>query len=192
MPARERIQSSRLRPRDETEDPPDDSGVTRSHDESETDRLIDDLEEGLKIDKNALDDALEQQADLFYRVAKALALTISQHDALKQQIGEREAVLDSAIRSEAARSETKLTEKAIESKLKTHAEIQRLTGQLLSLKQSIGKLEALRDSFMSRSHALGHLVKLYTAGYFGDVNNSNAERQVARPRNEPMHLRERG
>jgi hypothetical protein len=85
MPARERIQSSRLRPRDETEDPPDDSGVIRSHDESETDRLIDDLEEGLKIDKNALDN-----------------------------------------------------------------------------------------------------------GYFGDVNNSNAERQVARPRNEPMHLRERG
>ena len=143
---------------------------------------IADLERGLSIDANAIDEALLNQPDLFYRVAKQLALLISQRDAIKQEKEEIEAEVDAKIRSEAAanaddKDKKKLTEKEVESRKALSEEVRAIEREYLDLGERVNKIVALKEAYIQRSHALKSLVELHISGYFG-TNVASSESRM--------------
>lgn len=142
------------------------------------DSLIEDLREGLQIDKHALDDELIRQPDMLYRVSEHLTLRISQRDAAKQDLSEIEARVDADLRRDASISETRITEKEIESQKKVNREVLRAVDKLRLLNLSVGRLSALKEAFGSRGHALRDLTSLYVANYFSDSSHRQSENNM--------------
>jgi hypothetical protein len=139
---------------------------------------IEELEQGLLIDEDALDEALFQQPDLFYRVSKQLALSVSYRDQTKQEKEDTEARVDAQLRHDAEIDDEKITEKEIESQKRLNKDVQKAARELLRLNKEVGSLTALKESFQQRSFVLNKLVDLYTAGYFGDANHSRTVSKV--------------
>ncbi len=68
---------------------------------------IKNLESKLVIDEHALDVALRDHPDTFYRVAMELALAISNRDEAKQDLEEMESEVDMELRKDAAAQRSK-------------------------------------------------------------------------------------
>jgi hypothetical protein len=139
------------------------------------------LEQRLSIDEHALDDALTQQPDSFYRVAKNLALLISRRDAAKQLLAEEEARADREFRDVAAKNNDKTTEAELKNMIRLDADVRKAQKSFLDLSQSVGELSALKEAFQQRSYVLKDLVNLYISNYYSNQDgsdNSRASRQI--------------
>ena len=133
-----------------------------------TTELIAGLERALRIDRHALDEALQQQPDLYYRGAQALALAKSRMDAAKEAAADLESDVEIGIREEVVAREEKLTEGAIKAMLRSDPQVREAAQKYLALKREVGQLSALVDSYEQRSYMLRELVGLYIAGYNSD------------------------
>jgi hypothetical protein len=140
------------------------------------DSQLAELEQGLLIDENALDEAIERQPDYFHRVSKRLALLISRRDAAKQFLEDEEARIDTNLRHLAKKNDDKLTESEIKAQIRLQPEIKLARKEHHRLSESVGIYTALEKSFQQRSYALGHLVDLYISGYFGNLTHSGNSR----------------
>lgn len=142
------------------------------------------LEKGLRIEPDALDEAIIEQPMSFYAVAKELAMTISKRDGAKQDLQETEARVDLAIRKKAKASEEKITETGIKNEVMQSKDVQRAETELFELNTRVGQLSALKEAFTQRSIALRNLAELHTTDYHGShtgeagsrVKNSQANR----------------
>lgn len=132
----------------------------------------------LRIDKYALDDALEEQPDLFNRVGKNLTLAISRRDAAKQELADIEAEVDADLRKDASNVGERITEKEIESLKVLDKEVRKAKKALSDLNLAVNKWASLKEAFSQRSYAIKELVALYVGGYFGDVVQEAAERSM--------------
>lgn len=144
----------------------------RLREREEATTQISELEEGLRINKNGLDDALLQQPDFFYRVSKALTLATSRRDAIKQEVQELEAEMDERVRARAEADRVKLTETEAKMQIRLEPKMKQANLELLRANREVGQLAALKESFSQRSYALKELVSLYVAEYFGDNTGS--------------------
>lgn len=135
---------------------------------------ISELETGLRIHKDGLDDALLEQPDFFYRVSKALALATSRRDAIKQEGQELEAEMDERVRARAEADKAKMTETEVKLQVRLEPKMKTATLELLRANREVGELQALKEAFSQRSYALKELVSLYVAQYFGDNTGSAA------------------
>lgn len=136
--------------------------------------LLDRLEQGLKIDEHALDEALTEQPQLFYNVAKELALAISKRDAAKQNVKLVEAEADAAFRSGAAQSGDKITETAVANAVRADKGVIAAGADLIKYDERVALLSALRDAFTQRSYALKDLVSLHLAAYYSQSSDVRA------------------
>lgn len=137
------------------------------------------LEGGLPIDEHALDEALQQQPELFYQVSKMLALQVSRRDAAKQQVAEVEAAIDTELRNDAKKAEEKISEKQLEALKIQDPEVKVAYREYLELCQTVGLLTALEKAYQQRSYVLKDLVTLYVANYFGDGSNRSSRNNAA-------------
>jgi hypothetical protein len=128
--------------------------------------LLAEYQEGLKIDKHALDDMWEVQPDLFYRIAERCVLLRSQRDAAKQDLAMIEAEADGRVRRKAAKDGTKLTEAGVKNKLRLDPDVEAAQEEYLRLVTLVGKFEAMKESYDQRAKALRELVALHLASYF--------------------------
>lgn len=135
------------------------------------------LEDKLKIDQHALDIALREHPDLFYKVASELALAISNRDEAKQDVDDIEAIVDMELRRAAAVSEDKVTEKAIESNKRTDKRVVSANDKFLEARFGAAKWAALKEAYESRSYALSKLVDLFLANYY----SSNEDKKISGP-----------
>lgn len=147
--------------------------------EDRTPKLYQELEASLQIDEHALNEAIEEQPNLFYRISRELALLESQRDAAKQALMDEEAKVDTRLRflarkSETARKQDKLTEGEIKAQTRLNPDVGRALQVYLALSQQVGLYEALKESYKQRSYALGHLVELYIAGYYGQAKQNRS------------------
>jgi hypothetical protein len=131
-----------------------------------------DLEPGLLIDEHALDQACARHPDLFYRVAKRLADEVSMRDALKEQLANVEALVDTEIREEAAAENEKPTVKEIESRTRLDLRVEKVRKHLLETGAAVGQWMALKDAFTQRSYMLKALGELYVSNYYSDTSTS--------------------
>jgi hypothetical protein len=150
-------------------------------------------EKGLFIDKNALDEALEQQPDIFYRVSKTYAQLISLRDQAKQELQEVEADTDLDIRKVAARDEEKITEGEIKARVRIDKEVKKANERYMSLTNQAAQYGALKEAFMQRSYVLKDLTQLYSANYYGanveSAKGDMRDHKAARVRREQTKMR---
>lgn len=158
--------------------------------ELEDDFHIRELEDALRIDEHALEEALRDQPSMFYRVSKAFALEMSRRDAAKQALADAEARADLDIRDEAreeearvvgkgkeaATSKIKLTEGEVRARVQLSAEVVIARDALAARFDAVAKLTALKEAFQQRSYALKDLASLYVANYYTASENGAADR----------------
>lgn len=143
------------------------------------------LEDALAIDEHALEEALRDQPETFYRVSKALALVISRRDAAKQALADAEAGADLDVRDESREEESrvardtvrgkdkptpvskiKLTEGEVKARVQLDPAVVEARGAFARLSEEVGKLTALKEAFQQRSYALKDLCGLFIANYY--------------------------
>lgn len=135
------------------------------------------LESKLQINEHALDTALREHPDLFYKVASELALAISNRDEAKQDLSVIEAEVDAQVRKEAARMNEKTTETEIKSLVKLDKKTIAANDKFHEESYNAAKWAALKEAYESRSYALSKLVDLYIANYY----SSNTDKTTGGP-----------
>lgn len=136
------------------------------------------LEEALRIDEHALEEALRDQPSLFYRVSSAYAMEISRRDAAKQALQDVEAEADLGVRREAQAEERKITEGEVRAMVQIDGGVVRARARFNQLVETVGRLGALKEAFQQRSYALKDLAGLYVANYYTASENSAASGAV--------------
>ena len=120
----------------------------------------DECRQFLRIDRNDLDNCLQQQPEAYHHAAEAYILAVAQRDETKLILEELTAELETGVRKTASATGEKLTESAIQARLTGLPKIQTLTRKLLDAKLEADRWAALKESFQQRSHALRDLVAL--------------------------------
>lgn len=148
----------------------------RSNDKQQQRDITDELQRGLIIDENKLEEACRDQPDKFWHVAKALALAVSRRDAAQDALKDEEADTDIEYRATAAKAGEKTTEAEIKNAVRQSKSVRALREQLAEFDRQVNLLEALKESWSQRSYALKELVQLHISSYYGDVDQQNSER----------------
>lgn len=131
-----------------------------------TQKLVDDLKPYLEIDRNGLDEAIERQAALYFRVAEQGALAQSKRDEAKINMDAAFAEACSKARVKAAKNGDKVTEAMIKESAETSTLYKEASQTYLSHKNDAEVLGALEKSFDQRGRMLRELAQLYISGYF--------------------------
>lgn len=151
------------------------------------------LEAGLSINKDNLDEEARQHTNLFYHVAKQLVLEISKRDQLYQRCKEVEAETDVNLRDEAAQREERITDKTVEALVRTADAVVHARTQLAEANLLVGQLQALKEAYMSRQYMLRDLTSLYLGNYFGgDMDRRSQNAYTAQQAQREERARRRG
>jgi hypothetical protein len=137
------------------------------------------LQRHIPFDKNKLDDAIQEQSQLFLEVANGLANATSEKDGLKHELEDLEAELSQKLRKEYARKNEKFTENGLREEVSLKPNCLRLRKELTRAKSEADHWFALKEAFLQRSYMLKEQAALFIAGYFmqDSVKTSN-ERKV--------------
>jgi hypothetical protein len=161
------------------------SSTPKEQEQDETDYYdvadtpVGELEQGLSIDEHALEVAWQRQPELFYQVAKKLALAISMRDLAKRHVAEIEAEVEIDIRDDASEEEKdgdrskKITDKEVIALVAKNKKVQGAYDRLAERTLEVGTLTALRDAFSQRSSALKDLVKLHLMAYYDHMDSGS-------------------
>ncbi len=136
--------------------------------------FVERLEKALKFDKNRLDDALEEQAGIFHEIADELAIQISRRDQAKKHVTDLESETIVEIKSDAREEDKKITDKEVEALTQLEEGVIQASKTLAELNLIVGRLSALKESYVQRSYALKDLVALQINQY-GVESASNVE-----------------
>lgn len=138
--------------------------------------LIDDLQPGLQIDENALNEECQRQSELFQVVGDALTFALSRRDEAKIILAEVEAAVDLEIRKKGRAS--KLTNPEISAMVCIDDRVRDAKRQHLRFVHEAARLSTLKESFEQRSYQLSQMTKLYLSSYFGDVSGTSSTSQI--------------
>ena len=149
----------------------------------------------LRIDRHNLDEEVERQPALYYKVAAEEARMRSRFDASKSALEMIMADLDGEIRSKALKKAEKITEATVRAKVSQDKRCVQASEEQLKQKRRLDLLTALKDSFRQRSYMLRDLVELYTSGYYTDAairgHSDRAKEKHAEKNQERMTQRRR-
>ncbi len=123
---------------------------------------IDEFKKYLRIDKQALDDEVMQQPELFFQVSEAYAQAVAERDALKEEL----AVVDARLFANQRMSNAKATDTSIKASVSTATNHEKAFAEWLEAKEHADKLAALKDAFFQRSEMLKTLGRLHASNYF--------------------------
>lgn len=129
---------------------------------------IDEFREYLRIDKHALDQELEEQSMLLFKISEAFVQAAAERDMLKEKLATIDAELDSEIREEYG--DTKYTETMIKTEVQTDKGHETAMLKYLKAKQQADLLFALKEAFQTRSYMIRDLCSLYNANYFEEAS----------------------
>ena len=130
---------------------------------------IDSLRLELKIDKHKLDDCIENQAEVFHKIAEQTALSIAEKDASKYDLDNLTSATYLDVRHEALDKGRKVTEVLLQNELEQVKEIQEAKESYLEAKALADEWLALKESFAQRGYMLRDLATLWVSGYFAEA-----------------------
>lgn len=139
----------------------------------ELDDFVAEHEQYLIIDKHDLERSCREQPNVFYSVARELALAVSRRDAAKQNIQIVEGKVDGNVRRIAQRKGEKITEREVDAKKRNDSEYVEAMTLYMRLNHAVNILSALKEAFQQRSYVLKEMVTLYVQEYYGDPINSS-------------------
>lgn len=128
----------------------------------------------LAIDKSALDDALQQQADLYFQVSQEYALALSLRDEAKETLARVDAGLSFSFRQR----EEKATESKVKDQVAKDVQHAMSYSDYLAKKTRADVLFSLQESFSQRGYAIRYLCNLYQATYFTTTVKQKGERDL--------------
>lgn len=134
---------------------------------------IGELREYLRIDKTRLDEELEEQPMLLFKISEAYIQAAAARDAAKEHLATVDAKLDKKGREELDRREEKVTEAMVKNYVQTAKDHEKATQGYFDAKNNADLLSALKDAFHQRGSMLRDLATLYNANYY--------EQGVAKP-----------
>lgn len=120
------------------------------------------LSKRVAIDKNRLDEALEQQPVLLQEVGDAYALSLSERDACKDDLVRVAASIAAELRA----GDEKISESKIQSLLPLDKRHQIALSDYGRAKFLADKWAGLQEVYRQRGHALKSLVDLHISGYY--------------------------
>lgn len=132
----------------------------------------------LKIDKDGLDEAMAEQADLLFRASDEYATTVSLRDAAKEKLDTVDAQLGLDQRS--AKTDERVTEAAIKERIQTHPKHEIAFTNYTKLKERAERLFGLKNAVQERGRMLRDLSSLYASGYFTVTSSKGAEARLGR------------
>lgn len=137
--------------------------------EASPDDLYDQLKAGLRIDRDALDDALMEQAVCYERVGDEYAGALLRRDTQSALVKQVRAEVDLEIRSIPLPPDPKAkppTETQVLSMVTKHQRVVEAEETARLYEFELERWSNLKRSFEQRSYAIGHLAGLFAAGYF--------------------------
>lgn len=126
----------------------------------------DELREKLVLDKHALDDAIEDQPELFHIVALQVARAISVKDGLKRTLDITKADVADRLRSEKIAASQKVVETKIAQDVLIDQLYKDAADVLSDARVEVERWSALKESYNQRSYMIRELGSLYIAGYW--------------------------
>lgn len=140
---------------------------------------IDKFKKRLSIDKNALDDALIQQPDLYSEIGEKTVAAKSYVDSLDTRLKELRAELDANIRQDAHENEEKITEAVVANRILLTPTYKKLQRRFASWRQVADTWTVLKEACQQRSYVIKDLVALYNAEYY-TVTSISSDRDSVR------------
>lgn len=122
--------------------------------------------EHVRIDRNALDSAVEQQAHLFMSVCEEHVRYASIRDEAKDRLARHDARCAREFRRKAEAAKERVTEAMVNDAVMLDEEHIRLSTELNSISAQTERWWALRIAYDQRVKMLRELVGLYASGYF--------------------------
>ncbi len=119
----------------------------------------------LLIDRNSLDDELENNPSLVQDVCDEAAEAIAFRDAQKEKLNTTDAELDAEVREELAKT-GKVTEDKVKAAIQVHPRHAQAFHDANMAKLAAAKADSLVESVKTRSKSLEQLSFLFAAGYF--------------------------
>lgn len=112
----------------------------------------------LRIDRDDLDTSLMEQPEMFHHVANAFVEASARRDEAKLELEELLAELDQSVRAKALQDDEKLTETALQNRLREMPRVQEAQRRCLATRKEADRWVALKESFQQRSFMLRELV----------------------------------
>lgn len=124
------------------------------------------LSDAIKIDRNALDDALIEQSALYFSISEQAAEAISKRDAAKVELDQLCSQTSIFIRQNPSQFSFKQTESSIADAVLTNPKVMQANALYLTTKHDADQWQNAQAAFEMRGKALHDLVTLFVAGYF--------------------------
>lgn len=122
------------------------------------------LRDRIRFDRDALDDAIEEQAGLFLQASDEQATAVSRRDQAKSIMEEEFAA--ACDRARRGRSEERKTEAAVKEAAQLDRQYKKADNEYRELKLAADLATALREAFDMRGKMLREMAQLYIAGYY--------------------------
>lgn len=140
----------------------------------------------IQLDRDALDIAAEEQAQVFQEVGERHVKTVSLRDEARDALARMDSALARDHRARLEREQKKATEGIVNDYVLLDSRHQEMTEELGRLKRAADLWGTLREAFEHRRRMISELVGLYASNYYAGAG-------TARPRNAVRDaLAERG
>lgn len=143
------------------------------------------LRKELTIDRDDLDNALINQSNLFYRVAKWSVRAQTSLEEAKADLDRIEQEISLQVRKQATAATgdekaPKITDKHVATVVASTPKYQKQENELLKAKARVASWSILKDSYMYRASMLKSLVQLFVSEYY----MTSADRSVSRTKTD--------
>lgn len=135
----------------------------------------------IRLDRNALDIAAEEQSMLFFEIANRHVIAISRRDAVKDDLAQIDAELARDFRAQCERDKVRATEALVSDHILLHNRHITAAATLRLHRIEADQWGALREAFDQRMRMIKELVGLYASGYYsegGAIGPRNAIRDA--------------
>lgn len=136
------------------------------------------LEKYLLTDKNDLGTECEQFPEHFYEIGDLFVKTISLRDECEKDLKDLEALLDKDIRSDANKTNTKITEAAIKNLIILNDKYQEISEKYLQLNKQVKSIENLKRSMEKKGDVLGWLKDLLLSGFISITSVKKSKKDL--------------
>lgn len=123
----------------------------------------------IKIDRDALDKSVEEQAQVFLEVCDKHVHALSRRDEARDKLARRDAEIARDTRQKGEKSGARITEANVNDSVMLHPDHIMISAELAELKKQSDLWGVLRDAFDQRMRMIRELVNLYAMGYYGSA-----------------------
>jgi hypothetical protein len=135
----------------------------------------------IKLDRNALDVAAEEQAQIFLEVANRHVMAVSRRDEAKDDLAHIDAQIARDFRAKCEEDKIRATEALVTDHILQHQSHISAAATLRLHRIEADQWGALREAFDQRMRMIKELVGLYASGYYsegGTIGPRNAIRDA--------------